>query len=369
MNNSRHTNDENKKITNEDIGFDDNFETHLKHTEGTNDLRPARVTAEYRGSYKVKNEDGEYAAKVTGKQMFESVRREDYPAVGDWVAILPINEEQAVIHTILPRKTCIKRKSINSSDTQIIAANIDAALVVESVGRDFNLNRFERYFSLANAGGITPVAVLNKIDLVSKEELDEKLGQIKKRFGDIDHTLTSIVTDGGLMELRDYIKKGKTYCFLGSSGVGKSSLINKLLGKDIIKTEDISASAERGKHITTKREMYFLKDGGIVIDNPGMREVGMSDGAAGVDDLFERDIASDAQCKFADCTHVHEPGCRVLARIKAGELDERKYSNYISLKKETEFYEMTDVEKRNKDRRFGKFIKTAKEELKKFEDR
>ena len=326
----------------------------------------ARVIVEYRGAYKVKNENGEYLAKVTGKQMFDASSREDYPAVGDWVLVTELGAEQAVINSVLPRKTIIKRKHIGKNETQIIATNIDVAFVVESVDRDFNLNRFERYSAIAKDGGVKPVIVLNKIDLISKEELDIKLGQIKNRFNDVDFIPTSIVTDEGLSELRMYLKKGKTYCFLGSSGVGKSSLINKLLGENIIKTENISISTGKGKHTTTNREMYFLENGAIVVDNPGMREVGMTDTGAGIDSLFDEISILAKKCKYVDCTHIHEPGCEVLFSLKSGKLDKDKYSNYINLKNEAGHYEMTKLEQKDKARQFGKFVKNAKKEIKKY---
>lgn len=324
----------------------------------------ARVISEYKGAYKVKNETGEFLAKVTGKRIFDALSREDYPAVGDWVIIDELPENQAVIKEILPRKTIIKRKSIRKDGAQIIATNIDVAFIIESVDRDFNLNRFERYFVIAKDGGVKPVIILNKIDLISKEELDIKFGQIMDRFNDVDFILTSIINDEGLNELKMCMENGKTYCFLGSSGVGKSSLINKLLGENIIKTENISISTGKGKHTTTNREMYFLKNGAVVVDNPGMREVGMTDVRVGIDNLFDEINVLAKKCKYVDCTHIHEPGCKVLAALKAGKLDKEKYSNYISLKNETEHYEMGELEKREKDQQFGRLIKKAKKELK-----
>src|SRR3989339_889771 len=332
----------------------------------------ARVTTEYKGAYKVKNEHGEFLAKVTGKRIFDALSREDYPAVGDWVIIEELPEQQAVIKKILPRKTVIKRMHKDRSriggknETQIIATNIDVAFVVESVDRDFNLNRFERYFAIAKDGGVKPTIILNKIDLISKEELDIKLAQVKNRFNDVDFIPTSIITDEGLSELKMYMKKGKTYCFLGSSGVGKSSLINKLFGENIIKTENISISTGKGKHTTTSREMYFLENGAIAVDNPGMREVGMTDTGLGIDNLFDEIMILAKNCKYVDCIHIHEPGCKVLSAVKSGELDKDKYLNYVSLKREVEHYEMTKLEKREKDKQFGKFVKNAKKELKKY---
>lgn len=353
-------NEEIKK--NEDLGYDDFFEFNRKKLKLDNFL-VARVIVEYRGVYKVKNSDHIYLARVTGKRMFEAGSREDFPAVGDWVAISEADKEQAVIQAILPRRTIIKRKSSGKNEVQVIATNIDVALVVESIDRDFNLNRFERYFAIAKDGGIKPAIVLNKIDLISQEELDLIRGQIKDRFGEVDLIFTSIVTNERLDDLKKYIKKGQTYCFLGSSGVGKSSLINKLLGKDTIKTEVVGSRTIRGKHTTTNREIYFLENGGIVIDNPGMREVGMTDTDAGIDDLFDEITNLAKKCRFVDCTHVHEPGCEVLSALEAGRLNADRYSNYINLKKESEYYEMTDLERRQEDRQFGKFLKKAKKDL------
>jgi len=349
-----------KKITNEDLGYDTFFESNKTKLDG---FFVARVVAEYKGAYKVKNSTCGYSAKVTGKRMFNASSREDYPAVGDWVSITELNSEQAVINEILPRRTVIKRKYSNKNEVQIIATNIDVAFIVESIDRDFNLNRFERYFTIANDGGIKSTIILNKIDLISKEDLNLKLTEIKNRFNDTDIILTSIITSEGLDELKKYILPKKTYCFLGSSGVGKSSLINKLLGENAIETKDISFQTGRGKHTTTSREMYFLNNGGIVIDNPGMREVGMTDTTLGIDNFFDEITALSKECKYVDCSHTSEPGCKVLSELKSGRLDEGKYSNYINLKKENEYYEMTDLEKREKDRKFGKFIKKAKKEI------
>ena len=358
-----------KKI--EDFGYDDFFETN-RRALGLDAFSVARVTAEHRGAYEVINEKGQFSAKITGKQIFDASKREDYPAVGDWVAITELGSGKAVVQGILPRRTVIKRKGEDKSKidgkmkTQVIGANIDVAFVVESVDRDYNLNRLERYFVLARDGGIKPAMILNKIDLESEEELNAKLAEIQNRFPDIDVIPTSVANDRGLDKLKSYISSGLTYCFLGSSGVGKSSLINKLLGKDLIKTEGISAYSGRGKHMTTSREMYFLQSGGIVIDNPGMREVGMTNANSGLSDTFNEIVSLAQNCKYADCTHTHEPGCGVLSALRSGKLDEDKYSNYIGLKKEAGYYELSQLKKREKDKKFGKFVSKALKQLGKY---
>lgn len=358
-----------KKI--EDLGWDDFFESERVKI-GLDNFSVARVVAEFKGSYRVKNANGEFSAKITGKQIFKAKSRKDYPAVGDWVAIIELDNEQAIINAVFPRKSVIKRrfgdrnKTGEKSDVQIIASNIDVAFIVQSVGRDYNINRFERYLAIIEDSAIKPAIIINKTDLITTSELNSKLLEINDRLGGIDVISTSIVNSDGLDKLKNYIEKGKTYCFLGSSGVGKSSLINKLLGNDNIKTGDISSYSNRGKHITTGREMYFMKSGGIVIDNPGIREVGMVDVGAGIDSLFDEIAVLAEKCNYADCTHTHEPGCEVLMALTDGRLDKDRYSNYASLKKETEYFNMSQSEKREKNRSFGKFIKRAKKELKKY---
>ncbi|TSC66188.1 MAG: ribosome-associated GTPase [Candidatus Doudnabacteria bacterium Gr01-1014_77] len=353
----------NLEFSTEDLGYNSYFEKK-RNELNLDKFSVARVISEHKEAYKVKNINGEYLARITGKQIFNASSREDYPAVGDWVAITELDKNSAVIHNILPRATIIKRR--HGDETQIIATNIDVAFVVESVDRDYNLNRFERYFALTEDSGVKPTIILNKVDLLSEKELDEKIIQLRDRFPHLDIIKTSTVNNKGLDELKGYIKKGKTYCFLGSSGVGKSSLINKLLSQTQIKTADISSYSGRGKHVTTTRQMYFLENGGMVIDNPGMREVGMTGVGKGIDMFFDEITILAQKCQYTDCTHTHEPSCEVMKAVKSGKLDKEKYANYVNLKKEAEFYKMHDIEKREKNRQFGKFKKVAMKELKEF---
>jgi ribosome biogenesis GTPase / thiamine phosphate phosphatase len=347
-----------------DMGYNDFYES-ARISSGLSSYPVARVSAEHKEAYTVICLDGnEYLAKITGKQMYVAQKREDYPAVGDWVAIEILPDKKAIIRGTLPRKTLLKKKYSNKQENQIIAANIDCAFIVQAMDRDYSLNRFERYLVLASEAQIYPFIVLNKIDLISENELQEKINQVKNRFKNIEVISATTMNKQGINELNACIKKGMTYCFLGSSGVGKSSLINALLGREEIKTHEINSKLERGTHTTTTREMFFLKNGGIVVDNPGIREVGIGDSESGIVNIFDEIGHLSVHCKFSDCSHTSEPGCAVLKAVNEGILDGDRYTNYIKLKKESEFYQMTDLEKREKDRKFGKFVKKALKELK-----
>lgn len=354
-----------KKIKLQDIGYSDFFEDNRNSTVDNN-LTPARIIAEHKGLYILRNETSEFSAKITGKMMFTASSIEDYPAVGDWVLITIVDVGQVIIRELLPRKTVLIRKSAGKSDTQIIASNIDIAFIIQSPDRDYNLNRFERYLSLAESGNIKPVIVLNKTDLISASDIEIKLDELKTRFKNTDIYTTSTVTGKGIVDFKKNIKPGVTYCFIGSSGVGKSSIINMLISENLIKTGEISSYTNRGKHITTHRELFVLESGGLLIDNPGMREIGVVDSEAGIKNVFSEFHDLSKKCKFSNCTHMNEPNCAILEAINSGTLDKDKYDNYINLLKENEYNTLTKLEKREKDRKFGKFIKTAKKQIKKY---
>lgn len=347
------------------LGYSNYFES-IRISSGYDDMLPVRVMAEHKGSYMLSDGENEFSGKVTGKMMQAASSREDYPAVGDWVLITPMDNDNVVINSILPRRTVLQRKLAGrDSGSQIIAANIDIVFIMQSPDRDYNLNRFERYLAIAEAGGIKPVLILNKADLLSEEELESRLSELKERFIDAEIHATSVSAGTGMEDLRNSIKSGMTYCFIGSSGVGKSSIINMLIGNDMIKTGEISAYSDRGTHVTTHRQLYILKNGGLLIDNPGMREIGILDSDKGIDTVFADIHELGQSCRFADCTHVHEPGCAVIEAVESGELDEGRYKNYLRLYKENIFNTMNKAQRKQKDKQFGKFLKNYKKEYRK----
>lgn len=347
------------------LGYDHFFdEARFKIDVDTEQL--ARVTAEHKGVYDVLCRAGAYRAAVTGKRMLSAVSRDDYPAVGDWVVIKNDADDTKVITDILPRKTTLHKKRGGRDEAQLIAANVDVVFIVESIDRDYSLNRFERYLVLAREGGVKPVIVLNKSDLLEASDVTKRIEEVHERFGEIEVLVTSSITDTGLDELLSHIQKGLTYCFVGSSGVGKSSLINELLEQDSIATTAISEKTGRGMHTTTSREMYFMNNGGIVIDNPGSREVGVVNAQSGIEDVFAYIETIARRCKFPDCKHMEEPGCAVTKALAEGTINTLQYENYQRLRKETEHYALSAYGRRQKDKKFGRYVKNAKAELNKF---
>jgi ribosome biogenesis GTPase len=233
-----------------------------------------------------------------------------------------------------------------------------------AVDRDFNINRLERYLSISYSAKIKPIIVLNKLDLIDEIELTAFTNRIRKRIQNVPLVTISNKTKVGYQKLKKFIEIGKTFCLLGSSGVGKSTLINNLLEKAQMKTDTISLSTKKGRHITSHRELIVLESGGILIDNPGMREVGIADTTSGLEDAFDEISKLSSHCRFSDCTHTQEIGCAILTAVEEGNIDKSYYDNYIKMKREKIRFQSSIVEKRKKDKQFGKMVK----EFKKFKE-
>lgn len=351
---------DNKNISLTELGYNPFFEQYRKQNNLEN-FNFGRIVQEHKERYLVKTETGDFDAEIIGNLRFTAQSRLDFPAVGDWVAITEYDDNKALIYSIFPRETIILRKAVGKDgEPQIVACNVDTAFIILSVNRDFNLNRIERYLSICNESKVEPVIIISKIDLISKEELEIILESIENRLPNITTIALSNIDDTGLNKIKSLITKGKTYCMLGSSGVGKSTLINKLAGSEMLKTKEIGEGTDRGKHTTTHRELIVLENGGIFIDNPGMREIGMTNMSGGIEQTFQTisDLASN--CKYKDCKHLHEKGCAIIQAVDNGEISYGVYENYIKLNKEKEHFESSSLDRKNKGKKLSRLIKTFK---------
>jgi ribosome biogenesis GTPase len=341
----------------EDLGYTNKLE-QFRITNNLDSFEPGRVIAEHRERYIVSTAHGEFEAEITGNMRFTAKGREDFPAVGDWVALQVYDRDLAIIHKLFPRSSVIKRQAVGQAgEIQIIAANIDYAFLVQAVDRDFNINRLERYLTICNSSDVSPIIILSKTDLISSERVSEILESINTRIKNVPIIAVSNETQEGYESLKAIVERGKTYCMLGSSGVGKSTLLNNLSGKNIMRTDAISQSTNRGKHVTSHRELIVLENGGILIDNPGMREVGIADSSGGLEMTFNMIHELSASCRFKDCTHTTEIGCAVMDAIEKGEIDEAPYQNYLKMEREKAHFESTVEERRKKDKIMGKILK------------
>lgn len=346
-------------MTRRDIGFDHWFagQTTGLDRDGCGYVR---ISAVDRGSYLIRDAVKEVPAALSGKLAQRIECPAGLPCVGDWVTAQWYNNDaSAIIHQVLPRKTFLRRKTPGQAiDHQMIAANVDTAFLVQSCHFDFNPRRLERYLVMAADGHVEPVVLLTKTDLIATAALETMLAIIRSVTTATVMTL-STVTGSGFAALQQRLLPGKTYCLLGSSGVGKTTLVNRLIGQEAFATKAVSSTGE-GTHTTTRRQLVVLHSGAMLIDTPGLRELGIIGAGDEVDMGFEDIAALSAQCRYADCRHGHEPGCAVRAAVERGELPEDRYASFLKLKKESAYYGMSQLEKRHKDKAFGRLVKSVK---------
>jgi ribosome biogenesis GTPase len=344
----------------ETIGFDNWFLSRVP-PEKLEQFDIARIVAVHKESYTVNNGEVDVLAELIGKIIFSASSPNDYPAVGDWILANFYDENTfAIIHELLPRKSLLKRKTPGKKvDFQLIAANIDVAFIVQSLNENFNLRRLERYLVMVKESNIQPIILLSKSDLLSKEDIANKIDEIQKIMPRLQVVPFTNENEFGLDSVKEILKSGLTYCLLGSSGVGKTTLINNLIGESIYKTKTVSKKASKGRHATTHRQLIKLDSGAMIVDTPGMRELGNFSVDTGLGETFSEIVALSQKCYFNDCTHVGEKGCAVLDAVEKSLLPADRYQNYMKMTKESTYYEMSYLDKRKKDKQFGKLCKTV----------
>ncbi|KPK32405.1 MAG: GTP-binding protein [Nitrospira bacterium SG8_35_1] len=321
----------------------------------------ARVVAVHKDSYTISNGDTYTQAELVGKLIFSASSPTDYPATGDWVLANFYDEDTfAIIQEVLPRKSLLKRKTPGKKiDFQLIAANVDVAFIVQSLNENFNIRRLERYLVMVNESNIQPIVLLSKSDLLPGEDITRRISEIQNTMPQLQVVSFSNENESSLNQIKEIMQPRLTYCLLGSSGVGKTTLINNLIGQSTYKTKTVSKKESKGRHATTYRQLIKLDSGAIVVDTPGMRELGNISVGNGLEETFSDIIAMSANCHFNDCTHVNEKGCAVLGAIEKGILPAERYQNYLKMTKESTYNEMSYLEKRKKDKQFGKLVKSV----------
>jgi ribosome biogenesis GTPase len=310
-----------------EFGWDDRFEQAFAEY-GREGFLPGRVVGEHRGGYRVATAGAVLSAETSGRLRYAALGRADYPVVGDWVAIAG-----PAIQAVLDRRSVFRRQDPGGGE-QLLAANVDVAFLVTSLNRDFNLRRLERYLAMAWTSGAQPVVILSKADLSG--DLDGPIADVERVAVGVPTIAVSAAAGTGLDQVRAHLVPGRTAVFLGSSGVGKSTLINALAGRSIQAVREIRADDDRGRHATTGRQLIALPAGWLVIDTPGLRSIGLTD--AGAEDGLDRTFADieglAAGCRFSDCRHVGEPGCAVQAAIRDGSLGRDRLASHRKLERE-----------------------------------
>ena len=297
---------------------------------------PARVIAQHRGEYRLMAPWGEATGVAPGRMLYRASGQRELPAVGDWVLIEPSADGPATIVEILPRRTqFVRRRAGKEGGEQVIAANVDVACIVSSLNQDLSPRRIERYLVAARDSGATPVVVLTKSDLCADTEA--VVDPVRDVASGAPIEVVSSVSGYGLDGFRKWLQPRQTVVLIGSSGVGKSTLINALAGEELLATQDIREDDDKGRHTTTHREIFRLPDGVLLLDTPGMRELGLVEADEGLDETFDDVAELSARCRFRDCQHASEPGCAVRAAIDAGTLLAERWASYEKLQKEAAY--------------------------------
>jgi ribosome biogenesis GTPase len=322
---------------------------------------PARVTAVNRDRYLIHDAQGEVPAEVSGAFRFSIEASTEMPCVGDWASVVTHNNRGlAILHALFPRKSLLRRKTPGKQiDYQLVAANVDVAFLVQSCDANFNLRRLERYLAMVHEAHIEPRMLLTKSDLLAAAEVEQRIAAVGQTAPSLAVLAVSNETGAGLAELDRVLESGKTYCLLGSSGVGKTTIINRLVSQARFATGPVREYDGRGRHTTARRQLIVLESGAMLIDTPGMRELGTIAMGDGIDESFADIVTLTASCRFSDCTHTQETGCALLAAVERGDLDRARYESYLQLRLESDFHEMSYLERRRKDRDFGRMIKSA----------
>ena len=341
----------------ENLGYSDWYRADLRDHPFA-EKQAARVIAVDRSRYIIGSAFGSLPAELTGRLAYCAESAEDMPCVGDWVLVdFHDNNTHAVVLELLRRRTVLRRRSSGPRvEYQLIAANIDVAFVVQSCDVDFNLNRLDRYIVMTKDGGIESMLLLTKSDLVDPLKLESMVAAVHREHG-IRVIPLSSATGAGYEGFRNTLEKGKTYCLIGSSGVGKSTILNTLMGKEEFATNMVREKSAKGRHTTTRRQLVVLDNGALFVDTPGMRELGMLGFGLGLDEGYDDIAAIAGRCHFSDCTHTTEKGCAILSSIAEGGLSAARLRSYQKLVNESKHYEMTYLEKRSKDKAFGKMLK------------
>lgn len=347
-----------------DLGWDDEFAAEFAEHFSDRDCVAGRVAVRYKGQYAILTESGEVEARIKGVLRYRAGDWAELPVVGDWVALTKKGHDRFWrIHGVLERRTELKRKVAGlRSSGQVLAANVTTVVIVMALTEDYNIRRLERYLTLAHESGARPIVVLNKADLVDEDILVSSLAEVRAISGDAEIVIASATEGPGIDAVREFIGPRDTIVFVGSSGVGKSTIVNAILGDERMETGEVRETDGRGRHTTTRRELIVLPEGGMMIDSPGIREIQLMEADEGLATAFADLEELAEQCRFGDCTHTVEPGCAIIAAIEDGKVEAGRVDNWRSLGEEVLRISQRKNKWTEQERRVFKEFRTRKKE-------